>query len=104
MSPEQCRGAGHVDLRSDQAVGACSRGPDGELGTDDDLVPWTLDDAMKLVRGARWIAHPVVAPSSPAPAGPPRKPAGRPPVRRTADPRASDGIIDLDGDGIPDSR
>ena len=99
-----------TDQPADQVVGARSRGPDGAVGTDDDLVSWTLDDAMKLARGARWITHPVVAPSAPiapAPAtagSPPHKPAGRPPVRRTGEPPASDGIIDLDGDGIPDSR
>jgi hypothetical protein len=91
-----------TDQPADQVIGARSAGPDGILETDDDIVSWTLDDAMRLARGARW--KPAIAPEQalPAPAhpAPKRRPKGpnAPPAPR------DDSTLDLDGDGIPDRR
>jgi serine/threonine protein kinase len=98
-----------TDQPADQIVGVRSSGPDGALETDDDLVSWTLDDVMKLVRGSRWKAALARAPQpvpalrpAPAPAARPRaRPPGKSPAPR---PSVNDGIVDLDGDGIPDRR
>jgi tRNA A-37 threonylcarbamoyl transferase component Bud32 len=90
-----------TDQPADQVVGARSAGPDGVMETDDDVVSWTLDDAMKLARGARW--KPAIDPARP----PGRdRPVRKSPPRKPSSPVApqSDGPLDLDGDGIPDRR
>jgi serine/threonine-protein kinase len=104
-----------TDQPAGQIAGVVSMGPDGTAGTDDDLTSWTLGrDVTELARGRRWTAAPVAgkpAPSAspqslatanqPAPDRPaPKKPA--PPAR--ARPTKATGIVDLDGDGIPDTR
>jgi hypothetical protein len=44
---------------ADQIVGAISAGPDGKLGTSDDIGSWQLGrDVTDAVRGARWVAAP----------------------------------------------
>jgi hypothetical protein len=98
-----------TDQPADQLVGVRSAGPDGAMGTDDDIVSWTLDDVMKLARGQRW--KPVIAPATtPLPPEPPRAPPGRKvPAKRlpptTVDKDSTlDLDLDLDGDGIPDRR
>ncbi|HSR98646.1 MAG TPA: serine/threonine-protein kinase, partial [Kofleriaceae bacterium] len=50
-----------TDQPADQVVGVRSAGADGAMETDDDIVSWNLDDAMKLARGPRW--KPVIAPA-----------------------------------------
>jgi len=43
------------DQPADQIVGAISAGPDGIVGSDDDVPSWTLGSEITgLVRGARW--------------------------------------------------
>jgi hypothetical protein len=82
------------------------------MGTDDDLVSWALDDVMRLARGPRWTAAAVgtrtpADPTQPALGAEAKpRPGARPPARRggTRQDQPPDGIIDLDGDGIPDSR
>jgi hypothetical protein len=97
-----------TDQPADQIVGVRSPGPDGALETDDDLVSWTLDGVMKLVRGSRWKAALVIA-TQPAPQPAPRR-RPRPPAKPAlpalpgSHPAAGEGIVDLDGDGIPDRR
>jgi serine/threonine protein kinase len=98
-----------TDQPAEQVVGARSAGPDGAMGSDDDLVSWKLDDATKLAPGPRWRATAPKPPETtePAPPAPVRehKPRGKfrkiPPAG--ARPR-SDDILDQDGDGIPDRR
>jgi hypothetical protein len=96
-----------TDQPADQVVGARSAGPDGVLETDDDIVSWTLDDAMRLARGARW--KPAIAPALPVTDRAPPAPASPAPRRRPKGPIAppaarDDSTLDLDGDGIPDRR
>jgi serine/threonine-protein kinase len=43
------------DQPATQQIGLISAGPDGKLGTDDDIASWTLTrDVVELVRGPRW--------------------------------------------------
>jgi serine/threonine protein kinase len=138
-----------TDQPADQTIGAISLGPDGILGSQDDLTSWTLGrDVTELVHGKRWgtppavvtatalpaaarttpapaptpaLAHPTPnpvpthpAPNSapahstpnPAPTQPaPEKPAAKKPSTPAAPRQAKPaGIVDLDGDGIPDTR
>jgi hypothetical protein len=85
-----------TDQPADQVVGARSAGPDGVMETDDDIVSWTLEDAMRLARGTRWKPSP--DPSPPAAEPPAHKRPPRPPARPPRD------DLDSDGDGIPDRR
>jgi hypothetical protein len=63
-----------TDQPADQIIGAIAAGPDGTLGTDDDIPSWTLGkDVTSFVHGARWkvVAHrdprpPVARPPAPA--------------------------------------
>jgi hypothetical protein len=65
-----------TDQPANQIVGAISAGPDGELGTHDDIGSWQLGrDVTDLVRGGRWVAA-----RSPRPPRPPVKP-----VRQSGD-------------------
>ena len=51
------------DQPANQIVGAISAGPDGKLGTPDDVGSWQLGrDVTDVVRGARWVAAPPAAP------------------------------------------
>jgi len=96
-----------TDQPADQRIGARSSGADRTMGTDDDLVSWALDDAIKLVRGPRWLASPaarhrraVGAPARPLEAvAAPKEPAAHGSNRSD-----SDGVVDRNGDGIPDER
>jgi serine/threonine-protein kinase len=48
-----------TDQPANQIIGAISAGPDGKLGTPDDIGSWQLGhDVTDLVRGARWVAAP----------------------------------------------
>jgi len=97
-----------TDQPADQMMGARSAGPDGAMQTDDDLVSWTLEDARKLVHGARWRGAPKPPTESvPAPPPPPRDRPRRGSFRKPSPPAAQpkpDEILDIDGDGIPDRR
>ena len=49
-----------TDQPADQIVGLLSAGPDGVLGTDDDIASWTLGPGVtSVVRGARWKSAPL---------------------------------------------
>jgi len=66
-----------ADQPANQMVGAISAGPDGALGTQDDVASWQLGrDVTDVVHGARWLAAPrATAAAKPAK---PAKPAPRP--------------------------
>jgi serine/threonine protein kinase len=102
---------------ADQIIGVRSMGPDGAMGTDDDLVSWALDrDMTALVRGTRWAGAQIPAKQQPNPMKPAvpavAQPQGRLPSKKSGPSNGSNGskeqpdpgIIDTDGDGIPDSR
>jgi eukaryotic-like serine/threonine-protein kinase len=107
-----------TDQPADQVAGVRSLGPDGAPATDDDLTSWTSGrDVTELARGKRWtpspmIAKPIPPVSAPGPAtsaAQPKPAPGKPPPRKpapapAAKPTEAGGIIDTDGDGIPDSR
>jgi serine/threonine protein kinase len=89
---------------ADQMIGVTSAGPDGTLGTSDDVVSWQLGSAVTaIVAGPRWHAlpraghtAPPVARSTPAAAQP--SPSPQPP------PASRFEHTTLDSDGIPTSR
>ena len=74
-----------TDQPANQTVGAISAGPDGALGTADDIASWQLGrDVTALVRGPRWapVERPAERPAvRPKPARPPRTPPAPPPRR-----------------------
>lgn len=96
-----------ADQPADQIAGVLSYGPDGEPGTRDDVVSWTLGaEVTDIARGPRWNAsrgaatgagarHPGEPRATPAPPAPPPR---RPPASTRA------GSNDTDGDGIPNRR
>lgn len=111
------------DQPADQIAGALSFGPDGEPGTEDDIVSWSLGaEITDLVHGPRWsvarreaggprhATHPLhpghagtTGSRTPAAAAPDEAPATRSDAPTTQlSPRA--GSDDADGDGIPDRR
>ncbi|HEX3761230.1 MAG TPA: hypothetical protein VHW23_21190 [Kofleriaceae bacterium] len=110
------------DQPPDQIAGVLSYGPDGEPGTHDDVVSWTLGpDVTELARGPRWSASRGIATGAAtgtgsrrggARSGGPRAvpPAAVPPATAATPqpPRppasAGAGSDDSDGDGIPDRR
>ena len=73
-----------TDQPANQIVGALSAGPDGAIGTQDDVGSWQLGrEVTDLVRGARWAnaAHPEPPkPDRPTKPDRPIKPAGRPKI------------------------
>jgi serine/threonine protein kinase len=109
-----------TDQPANQIVGVVSMGPDGVAGTDDDLTSWTMGrDVTDLARGKRWTAATVAAkptpPASPQPPDTAKKPTPNPaaaeelPRPKPSPPKPSKppkptGIVDFDGDGIPDTR
>ena len=57
-----------TDQPADQIVGVLSPGPDGVIGTDDDLASWTLGPGVtSLVRGPRWKSASTPLASRPPP-------------------------------------
>jgi hypothetical protein len=79
-----------TDQPAQQAIGIVSAGPDGVLGTLDDVASWTLgNEVTNLLSGPRWVVKQV----RPKPA-----PPKRPRTGSAAEP------VDRDGDGIPDDR
>jgi hypothetical protein len=95
------------DQPADQIAGVLSYGPDGEPGTRDDVVSWTLGAGVtEIAHGPRWSAgrgtatgagarHPGGSRAAPVPPAPPPP---RPPAAAGA------GSNDTDGDGIPNRR
>jgi hypothetical protein len=82
-----------TDQPGDQIVGLVSAGPDGIVGTGDDVASWRLDHAVtEPVRGARWTEAPVKAPA--------KVPAKTPPKVKTQ----PTGGVQLDENGLPISR
>jgi serine/threonine-protein kinase len=67
-----------TDQPGNQIAGAISAGPDGTLGTADDLSSWQLGrEVTELVRGPRWVA--TAKPVTPVkPTSRPSKPTTRP--------------------------
>jgi hypothetical protein len=107
-------------------VGVVSGGPDGALGTDDDLPSWALGtEVTSLARGPRWVAAAapaaapppadptavpkdrdgerarVRAPSRPSTAPKPTSRPAKPPVRSDA---GSKPAVQFDEDGLPIGR
>jgi hypothetical protein len=74
-----------TDQPANQTIGAISAGPDGTLGTADDVASWQLGrEVTELVRGPRWVAaeRPAVRPR------PPKSPKTQqqpPPTKKNAD-------------------
>jgi len=102
-----------ADQPGDQAAGAISAGPDGQLATDDDVASWQLGrDITDLVRGARWsvVSHRPAAP----PAAPKRSRHAEPAPAGHTDPRAKPApasaptrpapAVQLDDSGMPITR
>lgn len=99
------------DQPADQIAGVLSYGPDGEPGTRDDVVSWTLGaEVTDIARGPRWSASRGIATDAGAshPGGPRTAPPARPATATTASPGARHvagaGSNDTDGDGIPNRR
>jgi eukaryotic-like serine/threonine-protein kinase len=75
-----------TDQPANQIIGAVSAGPDGALGTADDVGSWQLSrDVSDVVRGARWVAARSVPPSVKPTAKPTTARPPRPPTRPKAD-------------------
>jgi hypothetical protein len=84
-----------TDQPGDQIVGLVSAGPDGVVGTGDDVASWRLERSVTdPVRGARWKeAAPVKVPA--------KVPAKTPSKVKTTQPT---GGVQLDENGLPISR
>jgi serine/threonine-protein kinase len=70
-----------TDQPANQIAGAISAGPDGELGTADDIGSWQLArEVTEAIRGPRWVAtRPAVTiEAKPARPSKPNRPAGKP--------------------------
>jgi hypothetical protein len=88
------------DQPANQIIGAISAGPDGVLGTPDDVGSWQLGrDVTDLVHGARWVTK---RETSPAQAPVPGSPAAAKPTR-PAKP-AKPAPPKYDDDDIPAER
>ncbi|HEX3758322.1 MAG TPA: protein kinase, partial [Kofleriaceae bacterium] len=102
-----------------QIAGAISIGPDGQLGTADDIASWQLGrDITDLVRGVRWVVAPRPQGTTPVVKPPPASTASTSPVKpvathaaqRPADapPRSSPTTkpapVQLDENGLPIAR
>jgi hypothetical protein len=81
-----------TDQPAKQIAGAISAGPDGVIGTQDDIGSWQLGrDVTDIVHGPRWVAT-VLPPRQvepPAPGPQQQQKPGRPPRAR---PRSDDDI------------
>ena len=93
---------------ANQIVGVISNGPDGIVGSRDDIASWNLGgDATDVVRGDRWAP----APPKPMPMPPraqtavhPTQPIERPNVQPEAAIRDPFGGTQIGNDGIPTTR
>ena len=104
-----------TDQPADQIIGILSAGPDGVIGTDDDIASWTLGPSVTtLARGPRWKSAPAPLPPRPAshrrpsPPAPPRPslPPEHPPTP-PAPPKPAPApapAVDPTGDDIPARR
>ncbi len=94
-----------TDQPGGQIVGAISAGPDGALGTDDDIASWQLGrDVTDLVHGARWVVAPAKA-ATPTKSTKPTKPTTAT-VKKPVQPKPDDGkpAVQLDENGLPTAR
>lgn len=91
-----------TDQPAHQIIGVVAPGPDGAVGTADDVASWNLGkDVIDSIRGSRWAPKKVVDKPRPGRSKPTTK--AHPATKPTSKP--STGVPgDLDGDGIPDSR
>ena len=106
---------------SDQIIGVMSAGPDGVMGTRDDIESWRLgSDTTEIVRGSRWKpvtrtvphepAHPIATPAAvpPRPVTPPAAPkpveSPRPVESPTVKHDPTLHGTSIGADGIPTSR
>jgi hypothetical protein len=84
-----------TDQPGDQIVGAISVGPDGVMGTADDVASWRLSsEVTSLVHGPRWVV-------AAKPAGKRHRASGSRPVTKKTTPRADDRLDEI---GIPLKR
>jgi hypothetical protein len=89
-----------TDQPAAQRIGITSPGPDGKLGTDDDISSWALGAALTdLLRGPRWAPRPIAREVRPAPPAAPKQVAPPP-----APPGKSFAGTTLGDDGIPTTR
>jgi hypothetical protein len=85
-----------TDQPGDQIVGLVSAGPDGLIGTPDDVASWQLSPAATgIVHGPRWVAATTSASGS-------ASTQSHPATKRTKPKSRHD--IKLDSDGIPLQR
>jgi serine/threonine protein kinase len=78
-----------TDQPHNQIVGVISAGPDGKLGTEDDIGSWQLDRRVTdLVHGSPWVAHATV----------------RTKTHPITHPRSDQPKITLDENGVPIHR
>lgn len=97
-----------TDQPADHVIGVRSLGPDGALETDDDLTTWTLGrDVNGLARGKRWTS--VAAQPEPSSVTRPiakktKRPTATKPEQAPTQVAPQTGVVDTDGDGIPDQR
>src|SRR5262249_37165321 len=76
------------DQPAGERIGVVSLGPDGKLGTDDDIASWDLTDAL---RGSRWAPRVIV-----------RRPPPPPPAAKQVAPQGKTFAgTTLGNDGIP---
>jgi serine/threonine-protein kinase len=80
-----------TDQPANQIVGAISAGPDGSIGTQDDIGSWQLGrDVTNLVQGARWVA--AARPEPPRPGKPDKPDKQDKPSRPVPRPKIDDDI------------
>jgi hypothetical protein len=79
-----------TDQPANQRIGALSAGPDGALGTPDDIGSWQLGrDVTDLVHGSRWVAARSPEPAAALP--PPKAKSAKP--TKSAQPKYDDDDI-----------
>jgi len=89
-----------TDQPANQIIGAISAGPDGALGTQDDVGSWQLGrDVTDAVHGTRWVAA-AVRPATSRPTSKPAPGPARPPGPAVSSPRPAAG----NEDDIPTTR
>jgi tRNA A-37 threonylcarbamoyl transferase component Bud32 len=90
-----------TDQPADQIAGVVSTGPDGVIGTSDDIASWTLGASVTdPLRGPRWT----VAAAAPKPRTTTRKASDKPAKATATKPTKAAGGMELDENGLPISR
>ena len=81
------------DQPGNQIAGAISAGPDGVLGTTDDISSWQLGrEVTEAVRGSRWVAAAARPPAAVPATAKPAKPSSGKPAVKPARPVGDDDI------------